>query len=254
MPLLSFPELTQGYARSILIALYRNHPTFEKEFNMIKKPYIDGIRKYAKDTIIFFQEKPQSNTEYYQALMKYLGGESKVRPYNKEQEKDISELEPYFDALNKLTEKWIFKAPWAAGALFVLDLIQSMAVVPHEEIGIPMEIFEPMVPWPPPLPPLKIQIPSWTFFAFTRDDIMSEIAARISDYEQELKEMGIKEQPSSLIHHARWWFEHYVKGIKYDDIAQQETYTPGGSLISHAKNVGKAVRDFTKLVDINPKK
>jgi hypothetical protein len=83
---------------------------------------------------------------------------------------------------------------------------------------------------------------------------MSEIAARISDYEQELKEMGIKEQPSSLIHHARWWFEHYVKGIKYDDIAQQETYTPGGSLISHAKNVGKAVRDFTKLVDINPKK
>ncbi len=108
-----------------------------------------------------------------------------------------------------------------------------------------------MAPWPPPLPPLKIEVSAWTFFVFSRDEITSEIADRLYDYEKKLKQIGIKEYPSSLVRHARWWFEHFVNGKKYDEIAQQETYTPGGSIISYAKNVGIAVRKFGKLVGIN---
>jgi hypothetical protein len=251
MPLLSFPELTQGYARSILIALYRNHPPFEKELNMIKKPYIDGIRKYAKDTIIFFQEKPQSNTEYYQAVMKYLGGESKVRPYNKEQEKDISELEPYFDALNKLTEKWIFNSSWAANALFFMDLIDFVAVVPSNKQGVPLEIFEPMVPWPSLLPPLKIEVSSWTFFEYSRDEILADIADRLFEYEQKLKEIGIKEFPSSLLRHARWWFEYYVNKKLLGKIAIEEVNIYKGQAVPDTKNIKSAIRKFSKLVEID---
>jgi len=60
MPLLSFPELTQGYARFILISLYMNHSPFVREFNETKKPYIEAIQKHKKDNFTYFQEKPQS--------------------------------------------------------------------------------------------------------------------------------------------------------------------------------------------------
>ena len=66
MPLLSFPELTQGYARFILIGLYLNHPAFAKELNEVKNPYIEAIRKYIKGTSTSFQEmicSPKIGTE-----------------------------------------------------------------------------------------------------------------------------------------------------------------------------------------------
>jgi hypothetical protein len=67
------------------------------------------------------------------------------------------------------------------------------------------------------------------------------------------KEIGIKEYPSRIAHHARWWFEHYVNGRTYEEIADMEVKTPGGSLISYAKNVGIAVNKFSKLIGINMK-
>jgi hypothetical protein len=253
MPLLNFPELTQGYAKAVLMALYLSHPPFVKELDSVRKPYIEVNSKYAKNTLESFQEKPQSNTEYYQTMIKYLSGEGGESPFNIEQRKDIKELEPYFDALIKLVEKWIFKAPWAVVALFIFDMTQFVAMVPFEEQRIPLEIFERMVPWSPPLPPLKIEVSAWTFFEYLRDEIMNEISDRLFEYEEELKKIGIKEFPSSLSRHAKWWFDHYVNHKKYDEIAQQETYTLGGSLISYAKNVGRAVQEFGKLVDINPR-
>jgi len=254
---LSFPELTQGYARFILIGLYMNHPVFAKELIEVKKPYIEAIRKYTKDTFTSFQEKPQSKAEYYQIMIKYLGGESRVSPFTTEQIKDINELKPYFDALIKLVKKWIFKAPWAVSALFVIDMlqsvdvIQSVAVVPSTEQCIPLEIFEQMVPWPPPLPPLKIEVSAWTFFEYTRDDITCEIADRLFEYEEKLKEIGIKEFPSSLLRHARWWVEHYVKNKSLVQISAQGINTGKGPANPYPKNIGKAIDKFSELVGID---
>lgn len=185
--------------------------------------------------------------------MKYLGGENKESPYTNKQKKDITELHPYFDELVKLVEKWIFKAPWAVGALFVLDLIQSVAVAPSEEQGIPLEMFELMVPWPPPLPPLKIEVSAWTFFEHSRDEIVSEIADRLFDYEQTLREMGIKEFPSDLIRHAKWWFDYYVNNKSLGKISGEgfETIKKDSNL--DPKNIRKAIKEFSKLVEINIK-
>jgi hypothetical protein len=253
MPLLDFPELTKGYAISILMVLYRSHPQFMRELNIIKKPYIEVIHKYAKDTLAFFHEKPQSNTDYYQTMTKYLSGESKVSPFTVEQEKDITELQPYFDALGKLAEKWKIKAPWAVGALFTADMIELLLVIPPEEQGIPLEIFEPMIPWPPPLPPLKIEVSAWTFFEYTRDEIMCEVADRLFEYEEKLKEIGIKEYPSSLLRHARWWFEYYVNDKPLGEIAAKWINTGKGQAIPHTKNISTAIRKFSKLVGIDIK-
>jgi hypothetical protein len=254
MSKLSFPELTQGYARFVLVALYLNHPPFAKEFSEVKKPYIEAMSKYTRDTQTSFQEKPQSNTEYYQTLTKYLNRESTESPFTTEQEKDINELKPYIDELVKLVDKWIFKALWAAGALFYLDMIQSVEVEPSEEQGIPLDLFEPMVPWPPPLPPLKIEVSAWTFFGYSRDEIMSEIADRLFEYEEKLKEIGIKEFPSSLLRHARWWFEYYVNKKLLGKIAIEEVDIYKGQAVPDTKNINTAIRKFSKLVEIDTKK
>ena len=178
MPKLSFPELTQGYARFILIALYRSHPPFAKELEEVKKPYIEAMNKYAKDTKASIREKPQSNTEYFQMMTKCHNWESEDSPFTAEQKKDICRLTPYFDELIKLVDKWIFKAIWAVGTLFHFDMIQFVEVEPSKKQGISLEIFEPMVPWSPPLAPLKIEVSAWTFFEHSRDEIISEIADR----------------------------------------------------------------------------
>jgi hypothetical protein len=253
MPLLSFPELTQGYARFLLIALYKSHPSFAKEFSEVKKRYIEAISKFARDTQASFQEKPQSNTEYYQTMMKYFNGESKESPYTINQEKDINELKPYFDELVKLVEKWIFKAPWAVNALFAIDMIQFVEVEPSNKQGISLEIFEPMVPWPPPLPPLKLEVPAWTFFEYSRDEILDEIGDRLSQYEEKLKEIGIKEFPSSLLRHARWWFDYYVQNKSLDKISAEGINTGKGQANPYPKNIGNAIRKFSGLVDIDAK-
>ena len=252
MPKLDFPELTKGDAISILMVLYRNYPQFMKELNTLKKPYIEVIHKFAEDTQASFQEKPMSIPDYSHSMIDYFEGKSNMSPFTDEQEKDITELRPYFDALYKLAEKWKLKAPWAAAALFFSNIIELSSSKPPERSGIPLEMFEQMIHWPPPLPLLKFEVSAWTFFAFSRDEIISEIKDRLYDYESRLKKIGIKEYPSSLIHHARWWFEHNVNGKTYDEIAGMEGKTPGGSLISYAKNVGIAVNKFSKLIGINP--
>ena len=97
------------------------------------------------------------------------------------------------------------------------------------------------------------KVSSWAFFLYGRTQIQSEIAVQLKDYEDRLKALDYEENPSRLQTHAKWWFECFIRGKEYDDIAQEEAYTPGGSLVSYARNVGNAVRKFSRLVGIDIK-
>jgi hypothetical protein len=252
MPKLNFPELIKGDAIFFLMVIYRNHRKFMKELNTLRKPYIEVIRKFVQGTLTSFQEKPMSLADYYQSMMNYEGTNN-ISLFTDEQKKDIAELQPYFEGLVKLAEKWKLKTPWAAGALFIFDIVELMYSIPPEMPGIPLEIFEKLIPWTPPLHPLKIDVSAWTFFTLSRDEIISEIKDKLYDYEMRLKEIGIKEYPSRIAHHARWWFEHYVNGKTYEEIAAMEGRTPDGSLISYSKNIGVAVNEFSKLIMLDLK-
>jgi hypothetical protein len=189
--------------------------------------------------------------DYSHLVADYFEGTSSVSPLNYKQDKDIIELHPYIKALVKMVKKWKLNATWGWGALFTMDMIELLSCESPEISGVPLELFEKMIPWPPPLSPLKIEVSAWTFLAFSRDEIISEIKDRLFDYEERLKETGLKEYPSRLKHHARWWFEHNVNGKTYEEIAEMEGKIPGGSLISYAKNVGIAVNKFSKLVGLD---
>jgi hypothetical protein len=254
MPRLSHPKITKGDAVSALIRLYRKHPPFMNELKEIRGPYFEAIRKFSLDGLAYFQENKVSPVDYYHATVSFMKGESNLDPLPSEQAKAATQLQPYFDALGELAEKWKIKAPWSVVTLFNFDIIDALSFegLP-DELEMPLEKIDLLIPWPAPLPPLDIRVSSWMMIMSGRDAILSEIGEKLKEYEDKIKERGIKEYPSSIENHARWWFEHYVNGKKYDEIAQMETETPGGSLISYAKNVGIAVKKFSKLIGINLK-
>jgi hypothetical protein len=163
-------------------------------------------------------------------------------------------LGPYFNDLEQLASRWKLKAPWAGPMLhlyYIHDYIKGLGI--PDTIDVPLEQLDSLYPWPPPVAPLEIKVSAWAFVLYGRKQIEADIAERAKDYEDKLKAFGLTEYPSSLEKHARWWFKHFVHGKKYDDIAQEEVYTPGGSLVSYARNVGEAVRKFSRLIGIDTK-
>jgi hypothetical protein len=211
------------------LTLYRNHPEFGKELEEITKPYRE----------IFHQQV---------VLIQTTGN-----PFSDEFSTLSDQLKPYREALEVLARKWKINAPWAVRALMLSEILVILSSHQQSVGRINFEFLNTISPMLIEMEPLKIEVSASILFYYSREDVLAEISKRLIEFKAKIKKKGITEFPSSLEKHAGWWFEHYVSGKKYDEIAQQEAYTPGGSLISYAKNVGKAVREFGKLIDINPK-
>jgi len=251
MPRLNYPKITKGDAIAALLKQYSKEPQFMKEWAAIREPYFDVLTKFAEDGLMFFKQGNITPAEYYQDLIDYYKNEGKEDPFPADKFGYLSELQPYFDNLGELAYKWKLKAPWAVGTLYISDLINLLK---HnglpDEIDIPIEDLELIYPWEAPLPPLKIEVFAWAIILSGRQAVQNEINKKLREYESQIKIKGLHEYPSSLDKHAKWWFEHYVHHKTYDEIAQLEIHTPGGSLISYARNVGAAVRNFARLIGI----
>jgi hypothetical protein len=256
MPRLSYPRLTKGNAINALLRLYRDDPGFMKELNALRSPYMQLLDRFSIDSLNFLiSAPPLSSKEWLQALLDYDPGKGKTGPFPAEEEFPYSaELQPYFDGLSRLAYKWKLRARWAVLMLFYLDISdcwKARNLPTLDEFKVPpLEELDSAMPWELPTPPLTLVIPAWAVVLLGREAILEEVSRRLRQYEDEVKASGLKEYPSALEHHARWWFEHYVHREKYDDIAQEEMHTPGGSLISYAKNVGNAVRKFSRSIGI----
>lgn len=268
MPRLSHPRLIKGEAVACLLELYWSHPDFTREVQRLRQPYIELLSELAIEQVRFWLDCRQAlpaedykkvlDEYYYQYALKR--GRAPDFPANlscrlEEIEQRAQKLQPYLDSLSELAYKWKLRARWAVYALLQYDLIHmasELFKVP-KEIEVPLDAFDDWQPWPPPTPPLLIKISSLAYVYLSREQIIKQIAKQVREHEARVKDTGLRERPSSLQKHAKWWFEHYICGIHYDEIAQKETYTPGGSLISYARNVGNAVRKFSKLIGINPK-
>ena len=260
MPKLTEPRILKGQAVACLLSLYRNDPAFMKELKRLRQPYLGIIEEFAKGWVIFGAKCAELLTppEFQKFMMDYMAGNEQFEKLPPELAGYINqvwnELQPYADKLAELASGWKLRAPWAAPMLILLDVIDILREYGMpEEADIPLELPDFLYPFPPPSPPLEIRVSSRAFMLYDKREIMKQIGRRLAIYEGKLKEIGLRERPSAMENHARWWFEHYVHKKTYDEIAQMETRTPGGSLISYARNVGTAVRRFSKLVGISPK-
>jgi hypothetical protein len=263
MPKLRHPELTKGKAVSYLLDLYRNEPKFVRELDEIRHPYFPLLSGLADATLYFWAEcKKVLPSEDYWAVVEFYQGKRQQPPSLnislEEQRRTISQLwtqlQPYASALTELVYRWKLRAPWAIPTLMYCDILDFMALM-----GLPMEIDVPvnslgrLYPWSVPLPDLAITVSPWAFFLSGKEQIQREIAEKLSQYEGQIKTAGFHEFPSALRMHAKWWFEHYIHRKTYDEIAQMEVYTPGGSPIVYGRNVGEAVRRFSNFIGIKPR-
>jgi len=262
MPKINHPKITKGQAIACLLRLYRNEPAFMKELKQLRQPYLEILKELAKAWIIFWAKCGGVLTpdEFQEFSMDYLEGKeqfAKLPPefagYINQIQQKGNKLQPYADKLAELAPRWELKAPWAVPMLILFDMADILreSGIP-EEIDIPIELFDFLYPFQPVLPPLEIKVSSLAFVFYDKREIMSQVSKKLDDYEANLKKEGLKERPSAIKNHARWWFEHYIHHKKFDEIAQMECYTPGGSLISYAKNVATAVRRFSRLIGISP--
>lgn len=242
MPKLNYPKITKGEAIGTLLKIYMEDPKFMTEWEALRHPYISLIQRAAKDLLFFERKTGMSFQEYYDALDEYYKNDG-PDPFPADKFKYISKLQPYFDSLAKLAEKWKLRARWSVAGLYFLELMGLLGITPDTQVDVPFDEFQSIVPYKPPLPPFELRISAWAFIMGGRERILDEVAARLKTYEVELKSKGLKEYPSSVEYHARLWFEHYVHGKKYPDLEKE--YPP-----ANAESIKKAVWKFGKLVGI----
>ena len=246
MPRLKDDRILKGQAVAALVNLYRWDKDFAHELDEIRDPYIDLIIEFALYSF-------ESGRKLYPLTKRER--KTKIKSASSESVKDITpKLEPYYEALNQLAHKWKLRTPWATSILMLFDtydVLRAKELIPHD-IDIPLETYELLYPWKAPLDPLDITVPAWSLILEGREKVITTIRKKLQDYESELKAIGLKEYPSSIKKHAEWWFKHYVHGKKYDEIAQEEIRSLDDSYIVYARNVGRAVRSFSRLIGINP--
>jgi len=269
MPRLVSPEMLRQIAIFYLLELYKQETGFVTEWKRLRQLFSSPLRQLAKIWALSWFSETVGTRFYnlfeaerdYQRLENYLEGfpPSLTNPRDRhelaaEYEEILERLEPYTRALNDLAYRWNLRAPWAADEL-LSDDVDDVAgeIFKAAGVAIPVEDIPSCAQFILPfLSPLEVELPWWSFVTQGRQRILAAISKKLAVYEAMLKAKGAQEFPSSLEAHARWWFQHHVRHKTYDEIAQLEVYTAGGKLVSYAKNVGAAVRKFSRLIGINP--
>lgn len=244
MPKLNYPKITKGDAIFALLSIYKLDPGFKEEWEQAKKPYLPLLAQFVQETVKFWAETNLTPAQYYDRVVDFYSAEG-ADPFPAGDFASAPQLQPYFDALAVLTDKWKLKANWAVLAFFSFDLFDELKHMGiPEQVDIPLEKVDSMFPWQPPEPPLHIEVPAFAVVLLGRKRILSEIEKRLRDYEAGIKASGLKEYPSSLQQYAQWWFLHYVNGRTYKQLAKQ---FPDAL----EESIRRAVWKFSKLIGVS---
>jgi hypothetical protein len=233
-----------------------DEPEFLKELHQLRQNYGELLAKLAVAQVNFVANcRVALSPEEYHKMVHGLfelattGSSGPTLPANLTRQLEgirqmNLKLKPYFDSLEQLAYRWKLRASWAGPMLYIYeiyDLLEAIGV--PQTIDVPLEQLDSLYPWPPPLPSLEISVSAWAFIFYGRKQIQAEVARKLRDYEGRLKAVGLKENPSALKIHARWWFEHHVKGKTYSELEQQ--YLRVGQ-----ETIKRKVWEFSRLAGI----
>lgn len=256
MPKLTIPERTYGKAIGCLIDLYKKEPGFIEELQKIRSVYEPAVIKWLDSSVPQWR---RLQVELMQAKDRQ-DDSTTLSDANIELSKKLSysvrrfyggwnvtsELIDYEKELHDLAYRWHLKAKWS-GVVLILshinDVVGIMSEGDETTIEMPVEVIEPMLD-KPPLPPLIFKVTAYELMYSNQGEIVREFANKLSDYEKELKSLGWTELPSAIKTHASWWFEHYVHGKPYEEIAAEH------SVEVTENSVRQAVFRFRKLLGI----
>jgi len=263
MPKLTISQRTFGEAIAALLKLYKAEPGFANELKQLRATYLPVLKQWLEIGVPnWIQMKKTLTKEEFSIARDFFLTANQTISDSLADKLDsflsipdphlAGQLDAYVKALTDLAYRWRLKAPWA-GRVLLLDHILEMTInkMPQDvrNAEMPIEMLEPFLP-SAPIPPLKFEVNAYELMYSGRQEIRDKFAKALADYENKFKSLGWRELPSRLERHAYWWFECHVHHKTYDEIAQLEIHTPGGSLISYARNVGTAVRNFARLIGI----
>jgi hypothetical protein len=263
VPRLMHPELTKGRAVSYLLYFYMDEPRFAADIQSIRDPYMPLIFDYALAiSRLWIESKEILPENDYWRLVEYFQGKSqqmpeipvKIERTMKRVQKTAGKLTGYEAALSELAAKWKLKTAWAGKVLLYYDIstaMNAMDILPSE-MEAPLGYLDIIYPWPLPIAPLQIKVSAYDIILFGRTEVQRDIATKLEDYERRIRAIGMREAPSHLERHAKWWFEHFIHKETYDAIATMETNIKDGSQRVYGKTVSDAVRRFSKLIGIEP--
>ena len=263
MPKLAISQKTKGKAVAALLKLYKAEPDFARELEELRTVYTPVLEQWLKIGVPKWMQMKKALTQKEFSITRnfFLTANqtisdnlaAKVEPFLSIPDPQLAgQLETYEKALTDLAYRWRLKATWAGPVLLFDHILDATINAMPEDVRnaeIPVEMLEPFLP-SAPVPPLQFEVNAYELMFSGRQEIRDKFVKALADYENKLKSSGWQELPSALERHAYWWFEHYVHQKTYDEIAQLEIHTPGGSLISYARNVGTAVRNFARLIGI----
>ncbi len=256
MPKLTILERTYGKAIGCLIDLYKKEPGFIEELQKIRSVYEPAVIKWLNSSVpqwrrlqvelMQAKDRQDDSATLSDANIKLLKKLSySVRRFYGGWDV-TSELIDYEKELHDLAYRWHFKAK-QSGVVLILSHINDIVGIMSEgdvtTIEIPVEVIEPMLD-KPPLPPLIFKVTAYELIYSDQGEIVQRFAKRLFDYEKKLKSLGWKELPSAMKTHASWWFEHYVHGKPYKEIAAEH------SVEVTENSVRQAVFRFRNLLGI----
>lgn len=181
------------------------------------------------------------------------------------------QLQPYFDGLADLADRWNLRAPWSVIGLCSYDAFITWSEMPQmlkdRGVNLPsdipkklpteveldpegsFDILECLVPPWDSTPPLRLELHAQTLTSLDSNNIMRAVRRKVWAFSMELKASGWHETPSATEKHAGWWFDHYVLARSFKEIADYACDKPGGL---DGDAVRKAIRSFSARIDCRP--
>jgi hypothetical protein len=255
MPKLTIDQRTKGKAIAALFELYKAEPGFMSELKEIQRTYSpvvehlinSGIPEWVHTRANLAEEEFSQVRNYFFARNGKMTDTlaDKLYPlFSILTPQLTSQLDSYVKSLADLASRWKLNASWAGYALVInhiLDIIPKYI----KDKEIPIELVEPFLP-AAPLPSLIFEVKAYEFMFSGRQEIQDRFTQALVGYEKKLKSIGWREVPAAIEKHARWWFEHYVHGKTYAELAQEYLDIGGES-------IKREVWKFSRLLDIKIK-
>jgi hypothetical protein len=254
MPRLSDPKMTKGRAAGYLVSQYLNEPEFAAQLQELRAGYLDLLAELIVNEVeILVRCRETMTADEYQRMIRglyasfatgpaLLGLPAELQKLLEHVRQLHIELRPYFRALEQLASDWKLNAPWAGPLLhlwYVHDCLKGI-VIP-DDIDLSAEQLDLLYPWPPLLPPIEFKLSSSALALEGRKQLLAEIRKKLEAYEKSLKLAGAKEVPRALERHARWWFDHHVKGKTYRELSQEYPR-------AYQETIKRKVWEFSKML------
>jgi hypothetical protein len=243
----------------VLLRVYRRHPDFENELQQVHALYrfivIGFVVQFLEGGFGLRSHRDAvrlTDSEYdatLSGLKAIIAEETKHLPNVGQNGQAQVQACPdaLFAALNDLAYRWKLRVSQAAIWLF-FELVADEV----KYAGLEFQTGPSFHPYysTEKRHPIHINVPDWLLVEEGQKPIVKQFERVLAKRLARLKADGLSEYPHSIEKHAQWWFDHYVLGKKYKELARD---SQSMNVANREESIRRAVSNFSKLLRIRTK-